>query len=72
MRDKKGESEAAKMAWGLFEKTGHIGYYFLYNNAKDNRKTHLKKEHLYGNSLVVQLDTVLSLLWLMFSPWLGN
>ena len=33
-----------KICWGLFEKTGHIGYYFLYIKAKDNRKTHLKKE----------------------------
>ena len=30
MHDKKGENEAAKMAWELFEKTGSISYYMLY------------------------------------------
>ncbi len=30
MRDKNGESEAAKMAWRLFEKTGNVSYYMLY------------------------------------------
>lgn len=33
-----------KICWGLFEKTGHIGYYFLYNKAKENRKNSVKKE----------------------------
>ncbi len=22
-----------RICWGLFERTGHIGYYFLYNEA---------------------------------------
>jgi hypothetical protein len=33
------------ICWGLFERTGHIGYYFLYNEAikkkekdKDNKE----------------------------------
>ncbi|MBQ9714544.1 MAG: YqzL family protein [Clostridia bacterium] len=30
MRDKQGETEAAKMAWKLFEQTGSISYYMLY------------------------------------------
>ena len=30
MRDKREESEAAKMAWKLFEKTGSVSYYMLY------------------------------------------
>ena len=30
MHDKQGESEAAKMAWKLFEQTGSISYYMLY------------------------------------------
>ncbi len=33
-----------KICWGLFERTGHIGYYFLYNKAKDKRKSSVKKE----------------------------
>ena len=30
MRDKREESNAAKMAWEMFEKTGSVGYYMLY------------------------------------------
>ena len=32
MRDKKTASEAAKMAWELFEKTGSVSYYMLYHD----------------------------------------
>lgn len=32
MRDKKPASEAAKMAWELFEKTGSVSYYMLYHD----------------------------------------
>ncbi len=31
MRDKYEESEAAKMAWRLFEETGSVSYYMLYH-----------------------------------------
>jgi hypothetical protein len=31
MRRENGESEAAKMAWKLFEKTGSVSYYMLYH-----------------------------------------
>ncbi|MBQ3234990.1 MAG: hypothetical protein IJA97_02400 [Clostridia bacterium] len=42
----KGENfnDLDKICWGLFERTGHIGYYFLYNKAKENRKSDIKKE----------------------------
>lgn len=33
-----------KICWGLFERTGNIGYYFLYNKAKENRNKSLKKK----------------------------
>ncbi|MBO7214095.1 MAG: hypothetical protein J6V66_01215 [Clostridia bacterium] len=33
-----------RICWGLFERTGHIGYYFLYNKAKKNRKSFIDKE----------------------------
>ena len=33
-----------KICWGLFEQTGHIGYYFLHNKAKEIRKEQLEKE----------------------------
>lgn len=36
--------ELDKICWGLFERTGHIGYYFLYNKAKENRKKEIKKQ----------------------------
>lgn len=26
-----------KICWGLFSKTGNIGYYFLYNDVKKRR-----------------------------------
>ncbi len=29
-----------QIAWGLFSKTGNIGYYFLYNDVKRRRKNH--------------------------------
>ena len=32
MWDKNKESNAAKMAWELFEKTGNISYYMLYHD----------------------------------------
>lgn len=30
MRDQKPKNEAANLAWGMFEKTGDVGYYMLY------------------------------------------
>ena len=30
MRDKRTENGAAKLAWQMFEKTGSISYYLLY------------------------------------------
>ncbi len=34
MRDKGEENGAAKAAWALFEKTGSISYYMLYQRLK--------------------------------------
>ena len=33
-----------QIAWGLFSKTGNIGYYFLYNDVKRRRKKHKDKK----------------------------
>jgi hypothetical protein len=30
MKDQKPKNEAARLAWGMFEKTGDVGYYMLY------------------------------------------
>lgn len=35
MRKEKGETEAAKLAWDLFEKTGSVSYYMLYHELSD-------------------------------------
>ncbi len=32
MHDKNDETEAAKMAWKLFESTGSVSYYMLYHD----------------------------------------
>lgn len=37
MRDKYEESDAAKTAWKLFEKTGSISYYMLYYDLMRKR-----------------------------------
>ncbi|MBE5745264.1 MAG: YqzL family protein [Clostridiales bacterium] len=37
MRDKNGETEAAKTAWKLFEKTGSLSYYMLYHELTRKR-----------------------------------
>ena len=37
------------IAWGLFSKTGNIGYYFLYNDVKKRRKNDKDKKKQYGN-----------------------
>ena len=34
MRKETTETEAAKRAWALFEKTGNISYYMLYHELK--------------------------------------
>ena len=36
MRDKR-ESEAMKMAWELFEKTGSLNYYMLYYQLRHKK-----------------------------------
>lgn len=33
-----------KIAWGLFSKTGNIGYYFLYNDVKKQREKEKDKK----------------------------
>ena len=32
------------ICWGLFERTGHIGYYFLYNEATKKREEEKDKK----------------------------
>jgi len=40
MHDKHGENGAARLAWEMFEKTGNISYYMLYNEirTKDRKR----------------------------------
>lgn len=38
MHDKRGENEAARAAWQLFERTGAVHYYMLYYELLDGKK----------------------------------